>query len=352
MEDFYARARQGHIPALDGLRAIAALMVVGLHGAFNWIPGRVGVLIFFVLSGFLITKLLLDEFGRSGGISLRDFYKRRALRIFPAFYVCWVVTLLVDWPRPNWIWQISSFFYVSNYATAYLGIDMYGSWSLGVEEQFYLIWPLVVVLNARNLARLLRITMGTILLVWAWKIVALSVFDVPDRYLHCVFETRIADILAGCAMAILVHRRYWFPSVVFRPVAILGALAIVGIAGALDVLDQQRFAVAAMYTPAAIATAVLIVQLIYKTQSGPWSLLETAPIKYLGRISYSIYLYHGFAIIVADRLHFRHYSIRVACVFAVTIVFASASYRLVERPFLRLSHQQKRVERSASALAS
>ena len=133
------------IPALDGLRAIAAFLVVLYHGGIAVSPGGLGVLAFFVISGFLITWLLLDEQERHGGVSLRLFYVRRTLRIFPAFYVYWVLVVALSAIRHRVVWPqaIASLFYVNNYYQGLFGDPNTGlshSWSLGVEEQFYLLW--------------------------------------------------------------------------------------------------------------------------------------------------------------------------------------------------------------------
>jgi len=139
--------KQSHLPSLDGLRAIAALLVVFMHAGLSWCPGGLGVLAFFVLSGFLITWLLLKEEERFGRISMKLFYIRRSLRIFPAFYVYWLLligSLLFFQKRILWGQALSSFFYVNNYYQAILGDPNTGfshTWSLGIEEQFYLLWP-------------------------------------------------------------------------------------------------------------------------------------------------------------------------------------------------------------------
>src|SRR5262249_39709282 len=142
-QSFHAK----HIPKLDGLRAISALLVMLYHFGLP-IPAGLGVTCFFVISGFLITRLLLDGHERTRRVSLKDFYIRRSFRIFPAFYVYWagITVWLVYRRHVIWGQAVSSFFYVCNY---YQGLHHYPStpysrtWSLGVEEQFYLLWPWV-----------------------------------------------------------------------------------------------------------------------------------------------------------------------------------------------------------------
>src|SRR6266545_3183390 len=136
-----------HIPALDGMRAVAVFLVIFYHFGFDWVPGAHGVMIFFVLSGFLITRLLLLENEKFGRISLKAFYLRRVLRIFPAFYCYWgilVAFLLLTGKQILWPHAWSALSYLSNYYVALNGDPNNGfshTWSLGIEEQFYLLWP-------------------------------------------------------------------------------------------------------------------------------------------------------------------------------------------------------------------
>lgn len=158
--DLDSKLSHSHIPALDGIRAVAVFLVIGSHFGFALVPGTQGVMIFFVLSGFLITWLLLKENERYGSVSLAGFYKRRTLRIFPAFYVYWliVVTLLIGTGRAvPWPHAWSSLLYVSNYYSAINGDPNNGfshTWSLAIEEQFYLLWPLVFLMLRANLRKM------------------------------------------------------------------------------------------------------------------------------------------------------------------------------------------------------
>src|SRR5438105_3314001 len=137
-----------HLPALDGLRMVSAFLVVLYHSGFEHVPGGHGVLAFFVISGFLITWLLLQEEARRGAVSLRLFYVRRTLRIFPAFYAFWLLwtgALLLSGRPIHWPQALSALGYVSNYYQAISGDPNTGyshTWSLAIEEQFYLLWPM------------------------------------------------------------------------------------------------------------------------------------------------------------------------------------------------------------------
>jgi peptidoglycan/LPS O-acetylase OafA/YrhL len=149
-----ARIRLPSIPALDGIRAIAVFLVIFYHLSnerpLPVFPGPLGVLGFFVLSGFLITWLLIKEQEKTGSISLGGFYRRRALRIFPAFYVFWILAVGSHWlvhgaKNVPWSQALSAFFYVSNYFHAMIHSSpefIIHTWSLSAQEQFYMLWPL------------------------------------------------------------------------------------------------------------------------------------------------------------------------------------------------------------------
>src|SRR6267378_3170255 len=145
-----------HLPALDGLRAIAVFTVIVYHFGIHTVPGDLGVSAFFVLSGFLITWLLLKEQRATGTVSTRQFYTRRVLRIFPAYYVFLAASFAVDYARGQQ-WppglRLSGLFYVVNYYNAFHGHNagsISHAWSLGIEEQFYLLWPMLFLVLLRG----------------------------------------------------------------------------------------------------------------------------------------------------------------------------------------------------------
>src|SRR5664279_1842213 len=214
--DIQSRIQGQHIPALDAVRGIAALMVVFTHmGLLPRQFGALGVAIFFVLSGFLITWLLLREEDQTGNVSLRNFYVRRTLRIFPAFYVFWAVSICAAFlrgARVLWPEAWASFFYMGGYYGALaLGVGagtstiMGITWSLGVEEKFYLIWPWVFRKFRNNATTLLRICLGTVLLVWLYRILVCVFLSVPRDYLRYAFEARLDNIMIGALAAVAVR---------------------------------------------------------------------------------------------------------------------------------------------------
>src|ERR1700730_15754520 len=204
---------RSHIPALDGLRAVAVFLVIIAHFGFAQVPGAHGVMIFFVLSGFLITWLLLKESERYGKISLAGFYKRRTLRIFPAFYVYWLIliTLLVATGKAVlWPHAWSALFYASNYYTAIHGDPNNGfshTWSLAIEEQFYLLWPLVFLMLRNNLKRMTAFLVCLIGAVWVHRAVLCFGLHIDQAYIQDAFDTRLDALMVGCLLAVLLKRR-------------------------------------------------------------------------------------------------------------------------------------------------
>ncbi|MBV9082058.1 MAG: acyltransferase [Acidobacteriaceae bacterium] len=344
-----ANLNRPRIPGLDGIRAIAVFLVIFSHFPLDWANGAMGVIMFFVLSGFLITWLLLNELEKTGNISLKAFYKRRTFRIFPAFYAYWIfgigITLLHRRPMPIGI-SIASLCYVTNYYLAILHphTDSFlgHAWSLGVEEQFYLLWPLVVLLNRRNLARLTWIPLCIIPAVWINRAVLYFGFHVDQSYIYHAFDTRLDHLMVGCLLAILLKRRLFA-----RPLRILcehpaAPLASVGyLAFSCYLLDRLGFAY--RHTWAWAADPFVIAIFIVQIASGTWRWLNHPVLSFLGRISYSLYLYQQLTLSTARRVT-ASYPVAVQLVFAVavTIAFATASYYLVEQPVLRWSRRSKR----------
>lgn len=335
---------RSQIPALDGLRAIAAFLVVISHTGFMWLPGNLGVLAFFVLSGFLITWLLLKEDAKHGNVSLKLFYARRSLRIFPAFYVYWALIvgsrLLLERPI-NWPQAWASFLYVNNYYQAIFGdpnTSLSHTWSLGIEEQFYLFWPLAFVSMRHNSVRMAKALVAAIGIVWVYRIV-LQLGGVSQAYLYEALECRADHLAIGCVLAIVLKNgclaNIW-KFLCSR--AVLGWVSA-GVLAASSVLYMRfgtpyRDTVGFIVEP--LAVAIFIAQTIaLSTASASWRWLNAAWIRYLGRISYSTYLYQQIVPNYVERLHAPPL-IELALVIAIVVGLATASYFLVERPFLRM----------------
>jgi peptidoglycan/LPS O-acetylase OafA/YrhL len=341
-----------HLPGLDGLRAIAAFLVVFGHAGLG-APDGLGVLMFFVLSGFLITWLLLKEYDQYETVSLRMFYWRRALRIFPAFYAYWAlitaIYLVRDTPV-NWPQALSSFFYVNNYYQAFNGDPNSGyshTWSLGVEEQFYLLWPMLFVSFAKNLRRMARFLAGTIVVIWIYRTVLLFAFGVWHGYAYEAFDMRADHLAVGCLMAVSVRTgmapKMWRALCWRPPMALLTAALLVASSTA-EARYGSAFRDGIGFIVNPLLTAALIGQVIAFQADAMWNWLNSSVVRYLGTISYSVYLYQQLLVHPAlSALKSQHTLVQAVGVMVVVIIAASCSYFLIERPFLKLKTRFLRV---------
>jgi peptidoglycan/LPS O-acetylase OafA/YrhL len=341
-----AALRGTHLPGLDALRVLAVGLVMVYHFGFQAARGGLGVVVFFVLSGFLITWLLLRELATNDTIALGAFYRRRALRIFPAAYV-YGVLLIALWlvlrrPIP-WGHVLSAFLYVSNYYNALLGDPNNGfshTWSLAIEEQFYLLWPMALLLCHRRGWLTHKVLVGVILAIWAYRTVLAWGFDVDQAYVYAAFDTRADALLVGCLLAVLVKQERWTP--VLRAVTASPMLPLVTIAAGTLVATGDQLGIPRYRDVIAFAlipplVAVLIVQVLALSDTAMWRWLEHPALRYLGRISYPMYLYQQVTLSPARKL-LGAFPVPVQLVgaFAITIAVAALSYRFVEQPFLRM----------------
>ena len=343
--DLLPKLRSSRIPALDGMRALAVFLVILYHFSFDWAPASLGVLGFFVLSGFLITWLLLKENDKTGTISLSGFYKRRSLRIFPAFYVyCggWLLLLLLTGHKVVWADVISAFCYISNYYQAFFHpADSFvtHTWSLAIEEQFYLLWPLCFYFGRHNLKRLAWYLVGLIGFVWIYRVALCLIFHVDQAYIYRAFDTRIDNLMVGCLVAVLVKQgalqRLWgmLSANVYLPLLTVALLA----GSSYFTINSFLYRDLVSFAFEPLLVAVLMIQLIVHSQTRAWGWFEARPMRYLGQISYSLYLYHpavGYQ--VFKRLPNVPFWESFGIAVAMTVAVASASYYFIEKPFLRL----------------
>jgi peptidoglycan/LPS O-acetylase OafA/YrhL len=334
--------RLGYVPALDGLRGIAILLVLGYH--VGWIPGGfLGVDIFFVLSGFLITTLLLEEWVQGRGIGLRAFYVRRVRRLLPA-----LLTLLTTLGmlaafeaaagRTSAAKQIASsiticLVYVSNIWQA-SGHSVTGQltqmWTLAQEEQFYILWPPLLLLALRYRVRLGGLAVGlaaATLTVIAWRI-----HLGPGARSYFAPDTHCDPLIVGCLLAVLRHQRL-LPRVsaatlIAAVAALLPAVAFLTGSGSRS---WTIFAVPA----AEFSTAIFIVAALQE-QALIRRLLSFAPLVRLGVISYGLYVWQELVVNDLARDSGRYPLVLVQTVaVAASIGVAMLSYGYVEQPFRR-----------------
>ncbi len=304
----------GHRPALDVLRGLAVLLVIALHfagQARSLIPGAgIGVNVFFVLSGFLITRLLMEESVRSNRIDLRAFMRRRVARLLPALVplLGWVLIAefvfgIYDDPEGVLRGVAATALYVRNWLTvAGAGEPALGiAWSLAVEEQFYLVWPPLFAVMARR-AGLRRIRLlADVLVVFAVAQTALrsAVFDQSTEVLKYATDTNgMIGLMAGCVLALRLdiaaadgaRRRAWQAAAATGAVTLL---ALVLLVGESDLLPQGGWAAAAAGSVALIGWSVRCLP------SSAGERLRT--LRWIGRHSYGLYLWHlpVFAVVLA-----------------------------------------------------
>lgn len=343
-----------HIPALDGLRGIAVLLVVAFHAIrplTPWVKGGfIGVDIFFVLSGYLITTLLLREFEQNGRISLPRFYVRRILRLVPALWTLLLCMLTLVWWRDREIfphvlreaaWSAA---YLSNWVQAFNSLEMgYFShtWSLSIEEQFYLLWPalLVWLVACGGARRALHVALALALAAWFWRC-ALLWQGAGGRIYHSL-DTRFDTPMWGCALAAWLHGRQPFSASTGRTLRFFAA------AGTLVLLlsaTHWDIGSPAAYTFGSVTVAWLAVLLIADAANNPLSLLRPMlswrPLTFLGAISYGLYLWHWSLEVFLARqgwiLRAPLHPLDVALFITLCCLVASVSFYVVERPFLRL----------------
>jgi peptidoglycan/LPS O-acetylase OafA/YrhL len=352
------RARLTHQPALDGVRGLAVAAVLLFHGG-HLTGGYLGVDAFFVLSGFLITSLLLSEAKTHGDISLRAFWSRRARRLLPAvicvllavaFYAAFVAqpeelaTIRGD--------ALATLFYVANWRQIFTSNDYFAlfrspsplqhTWSLAIEEQFYLLWPLLLfaLVRRRSAGDSARRVLWVSSLLAAGSFLLMQVLYKPGDVSRVYYgtDTRISSILIGAALGALLMLRGPVTSqrtrTALEVVAVAGALLLAvawsHLSGSSTTLYRGGLLVCALATAAVIAAGV-------HPQRGPVAhALSWRPLCALGIISYGVYLWHWpvYVFLDSSRVHLTGWPL--LCVqIAVTLAVAYASYRLVERPIRR-----------------
>lgn len=341
------KERLGYVPALDGLRGIAIALVIGDH-FFGLTGGFFGVDIFFVLSGFLITTLLLEERDKTGGISLRAFYARRARRLLPALATILMLSVLFAVMDPLSLhvrlWGVgATSFYVAN-VYEMLGHRLPGeisqTWSLSQEEQFYLVWPAVLLFAFRrrvDVARLAWILLGLAVGVALWR-VALVLHGAGSARLFFGPDTRADGLLLGCALAAARRAGIVWRALVGRvlPAAAIAGAAVIACAISMPQDSQASFMVG--FPIVEVATSVLILAAL--NSRAPAALLSWRPLVGLGTISYSLYLWQGPIWMIFGRGGIVSASI--------VVVAAWLSYRFVEEPFRR----RRVLQVEAAALAN
>ena len=369
-ESAVSHTRLAYLPALDGMRACAVLAVMMFHGGIPHMDGGfMGVDAFFVLSGFLITSLLIGEWRQALTIKLGAFWARRARRLLPALllmllFVAFFASVIV--PKGTYgalrLDALATLLYVSNWHFILVNSNYFNetsasspllhTWSLAVEEQFYVIWPLVV-LGVLRFTRSLR----------ALFVLCCAAAIASAVWMHQVYEgglntnraylgtdTRSQCLFIGCALAVglvLVSQRHHeagrlAKGELWRPesstgLMLCGALGVLGAAGAVALWVVTTSTSTFPYSGGFFLIGLSVASVILAAVAAPHSivprLLSVAPVRYVGRISYGLYIWHWPIFIWLDHSRtglygYELFGLRVLVTFAVSVV----SFHLVERP--------------------
>ncbi len=338
----------GYRPALDGLRGIAVLLVMAYHFGVPGFEGggHTGVTVFFVLSGFLITALLLEERRATARIDIGAFYIRRARRLLPALVALVAVVLVLALARGR-LGEVAPqafavLFYVGNWAQHSNAISLAHlshAWSLGVEEQFYLVWP--VVLLVASTRRALR---GAVIVAAAGVVAALALRLVGANL--ATLERSVDALMLGCLLAVVIlHRRVTLPG--YAGYAAMGLLAVAALLPLEGAVGTWGLLVIGL------ASVVVIAATVGERPPRLTALLEWRPLVFTGRISYGLYLWHfavGWELWPALSAAGWHWLPSALVLTAISFAMALISWRYVERPVLawRRPAEGSRSARSAS----
>jgi peptidoglycan/LPS O-acetylase OafA/YrhL len=340
----------GHdIPSLDGLRAVSIAIVILSHtrsllpapianyGLFRYIigGGLHGVQIFFVISGFLITTLLLREFDRTGAVSFKRFYARRALRIFPPFYIYFAV-LAILWIAgiipEHWPTYLASATYTFVYLPNPHGWCVEHAWSLSIEEQFYLLWPALLVFSHRR-GKSVPIAIAILALMPIVRTLLYLTLQNPERVI--VTSSSADNLIAGCLIALLrvypgwqqFHRQFINPWIAlgmlvigFLAIPYLNAKLTGGIAGVLIVAFGNSVT--------SLCIGGTLIYVVENRHSYASRFLSLQLVRHIGIISYSLYLWQQ--IFTGNPTHMRPY------VYLLILAAAELSFWLIEKPVMHL----------------
>jgi peptidoglycan/LPS O-acetylase OafA/YrhL len=357
-EKWLREKHRRYMPGLDGLRAIAVFAVIFFHLGFPWASGGLlGVSIFFVLSGYLITDILISEWQERGTISLKVFWLRRARRLFPALYL--TLILLLFWLilfRPSMLASfrldaLAAIFYVSNwwYIVHHLSyFESYANpsllihfWSLGVEEQFYLFWPLFMIFALRHprVRRFLVVlTIGAAVLSAVWMAVLYQPGEDPSRIYYGT-DTRAFSLLIGAALAMVLPSRKFTRMTLTRTKRLfLEAAGILALAVVVTTIalsnEYDGFVYQWGMFVLSLATAVVIAAAAHPST---WfgKIIGCFPLRWIGLRSYGMYLWQ-YPIIMLSLNNFDAGVPRLAryiVEIVLIIVVSTLSLELVENPF-------------------
>lgn len=339
-------ASPGHyMPELDGLRAISITLVLIAHLGFEKIiPGGLGVTIFFFISGYLITGLLIDEHRDTGSISLRNFYVRRIIRLYPALIVLVILYSIVA-PFINqhldFREALAALFYYENYFLLYnqhIEAHLRMCWSLSVEEHFYLLFPLLTIIFVKNTKRYIAAIISLIVASLVIRCIATYIYGTGEwanDYTYISTLCRSDSILIGCLSAVLVKNGYIHSYLAKLNKWVL-AIAVLTIVFTL-VFRNSFFRQTIRYSLQSLALFVIIPAIVHKWHMNPVrKILSGSLIVWVGKISYGLYLFHRVAYAVTGYVFHKTGAMYYVSSFLLTFLLASACYYAIENKVSKL----------------
>ncbi|MBE9528135.1 MAG: acyltransferase [Proteobacteria bacterium] len=351
---------KGYVRELDGMRGLAIVAVMLFHAGSPYARGGfIGVDIFFVLSGFLITALLIKEYDTTKHISLKRFYLRRVLRLAPALVLLLLVLIALtiiflnaSSIRYNAIDSVITLFYATNWARA-LGVhppNLLGhTWSLSIEEQFYILWPLLLILLLRLIrsrGTIAAVVAGLALVSWGLRVLLALSGSSIDR-LYNGLDTRVDTLLVGCALGVVLssnlineglRKRLSRLLLFLTPVSAL-LLGYFFYALYWKSLHMYYW----IYFVIEVLTAIIILDIFISERSIVRRILSFKVFVWVGSISYGLYLWHYPVYRVMMMLKIQSQQVLIYGSI-VTLVIATLSYYLMERPILKLKKRLQRAQ--------
>ncbi len=357
-----------YIPSLDGIRACAVMLVFAAHAVTftavaprlrGRIPGEFGVTVFFFLSGYLITTLLRKEHEMTTRVSLRAFYLRRVLRIFPPFYLVLTAATalslaggLPGGPQIKPAAVLAQAVYLTNYHIVWSGWwfdhapGTWIFWSLAVEEHFYLLFPLLYLLMLRYLPSRQRqalVLAGICAAVLAWRFLLVYAFGADKVRTYVATDTRIDSIIFGCILGVFANPlldrttysdNWW--RYVWVPLAVVGLLVSF-------IVQSPHFQWVFAYTLQGICLFPLFIAAVRYPHWGPFRLLNLGWVKFVGILSYSIYLMHTTVLYAVTHWISVSGLVQTLLALLLTLGLAYTIHQFVEKPATRLRRRLSQV---------
>jgi peptidoglycan/LPS O-acetylase OafA/YrhL len=339
------------LPASSDLYTSAGLPIA----AVSWLlaikqAGAYGVDLFFTLSSYLITELLIREHAANGTLDIRAFYIRRALRIWPVYFVflgatVFLIPLILPDDKFNAHYAVSFALFSGNWVCAIEGLPFSVAsplWSISIEEQFYIAWPLLLLLfGVGRIRKLAFVMLGIALAVRT----LLAVYDIAHPGVWCNTLARLDPIALGALLAVTLRGRA--PRLTAAPRIALGLASLTLFVIVARYLKQDGLDSLITYPLVAIASVTLLVAALH-TNAAILGHKSFSWLVYLGRISYGLYVFHLLSLTLMSKqssllgipLNFER---RFVLSFALTVLLSAVSYRWLERPFLRLKDRFARV---------